>query len=496
MPRPTPRAQLGLFLLVLAVPARAADEAPAKGSRVHAALDRRSERAHERLGARPAAAIGVPSPTRLFFMTGAGNAVTVRPFADVTGDGNAEVLAGIEISGADNVFCLDGASTDEASVVWSIATDGGVSGGSPVGDQGLVPAADAGADGFPDVLVGTGGGGRTAHALDGAAGGESWRLDTYEEPASGWVYSLAEMDDSTGDDAAEVALGAGSESDTVFYVDGASAGEATVLWRWGAPDGVGSVRNLGDADGDGTDDVLVGVLDAGEVVVALDGATASPTGDDLWQYAAGETVFAVGVTSDQTGDGVAEALAAVWASDGSAVRCLDGASGVELWSSTDVLEPGMAVEPLADVTGDGVPEILVASWDNAVHLLDGADGSRVWRTEVGTANGGDVWSARAIADLDGDGGEDVVAGSFDTHAYAMNGATGEVLWAFETGNRVFSVAPLADLDGDGRPEVVVGTQDTTSSVVVHVLSGGVPDPAIFSDGFESGDTGGWDQTVP
>jgi outer membrane protein assembly factor BamB len=259
---------------------------------------------------------------------------------------------------------------------------------------------------------------------------------------------------------------------------------------------VGSVRNLGDADGDGTDDVLVGVLDAGEVVVALDGATASPTGDDLWQYAAGETVFAVGVTSDQTGDGVAEALAAVWASDGSAVRCLDGASGVELWSSTDVLEPGMAVEPLADVTGDGVPEILVASWDNAVHLLDGADGSRVWRTEVGTANGGDVWSARAIADLDGDGGEDVVAGSFDTHAYAMNGATGEVLWAFETGNRVFSVAPLADLDGDGRPEVVVGTQDTTSSVVVHVLSGGVPDPAIFSDGFESGDTGGWDQTVP
>ncbi|MGH9464311.1 MAG: FG-GAP-like repeat-containing protein, partial [Thermoanaerobaculia bacterium] len=194
-------------------------------------------------------------------------------------------------------------------------------------------------------------------------------------------------------------------------------------------------------------------------------------------------------------DGVAEALAAVWASDGRSVRCLDGATGAELWASTDVFAFGMAVEALADVTGDGLAEVVVGSWDHAVHLLDGGDGSRVWRSEVGTLNGGDVWSVRAIGDLDGDGQQDAVAGSFDTHAYAMSGATGKVLWAFATGNRVLSVAPVGDLDGDGRAEVAVGTQDTTSNVVVHVLSGAAPDPDIFSDGFESGDTGAWDQTT-
>ncbi len=484
----------GSLLVAALLLAAAAAEATDAASWAYGELDRRAARPADATA--PTTARGVPSPTRLFFMTGADSAVAVRGFADVTGDGKAEVIVGLEVSGVDNVFCLDGASAGEAAVVWSLTTDGGVSGGSPVGDQCLAPAADVGGDGAPEVLVGTGFGGRTAYALDGAAGGENWRLDTYQEPTSGWIYSLAEMEDSTSDGVAEVVLGAGSDSDTVFYVDGASDGEASVVWRWAAPDGVGSVRNLGDANRDGIDDALVGVLDAGQLVVALDGGTASPGGDDLWQYAAGHTVFAVGRMPDQTGDGVAEALAAVWASDGSAVRCLDGASGAELWASTDVLEPGMAVEPLADVTGDGVPEVVVASWDNAVHLLDGADGSRVWRREVGTTNGGDVWTARAIADLDDDGQEDVVAGSFDYHAYAISGASGEVLWAFDTGNRVFSVAPVADLDGDGRSEVIVGTQDTNHGVVVHVLSGAALPTAIFSDGFEAGDTGAWSQTVP
>lgn len=235
------------------------------------------------------------------------------------------------------------------------------------------------------------------------------------------------------------------------------------------------------------------MLDAGELVVALDGAPPSAAGDDIWQYPAGDTVFAVSTLPDRTGDGVPEALAAVWASDGRAVRCLDAATGAELWASEDVFAFGMSAEPLPDVTGDGIAEVVVGSWDNAVHLLDGADGTRLWRTEVGTANGGDVWTARPIGDLDGDGGDDVIAGSFDTYVYAMNGTSGAVLWAFPTGNRVLSVAPLPDLDGDGRPEVAAGTQDTTSNVVVHVLSGG---GVIFQDGFESGDTDLWSQTVP
>jgi len=134
------------------------------------------------------------------------------------------------------------------------------------------------------------------------------------------------------------------------------------------------------------------------------------------------------------------------------------------------------VDELADVTGDGRSEVIVGSWENAALVLDGSDGTLVWRTPVGVLRGGDVWTARAIDDLNRDGRQDVVAGSFDGHVYALDGATGRTFWAYDTGNRVFSVAPVGDLDGDGRPEVVAGTQDTTSSTVVHVLEGGAGIP--------------------
>ena len=483
---------LGPLLLVAAMLPPPAGRAPVSSAQV---LTERSGRPAEEGVARPDLE-GVPSPTQLFFMVGGENGEVVRALPDVNGDGRDEVLVGIGESGTDNVFCLDGASSGAATVEWSLETNGGVSGGSAYGDQSIEAVSDGDGNGSREILLGTAWGGRTAYRLDGEAGAELWRLDTYMEPDSGWIYSLAEMDDSTGDGVPEAAFGAGSDNDGVYYVDGMSSGQATVLWRYQAADGVGSVRNLGDADGDGVDDVLAGLLDFGDAMLALDGGTSNPAGNLLWSYpTGGASIFAVGVMPDTTGDGVAEALAAVWASDGSSVRCVDGASGTEVWASTDVPTFGMLVDLLEDVTGDGVPEVVVSSWDNAVNLLDGADGSRVWRSEVGTLNGGDVWSARAIGDLNGDGREDVVAGSFDLHVYAMDGTTGEILWAFDTGNRVFSVAPVGDLDGDGRPDVAVGTQDTTTNVVVHVLSGGTGPVTIFADGFESGDTSAWTSTT-
>ena len=214
-----------------------------------------------------------PPGLELFTHAAADHAVAVRAVADVDGDQRDEVLAGIDQSGVPNVFLLDGASLGTATVVWSVQTDGGVSGGSPYGDQCLVVASDADGNGAANVLVGTAWGGRTAFSLDALDGAEQWRYDTYANPPeSGWVYSLAEMSDSTGDGIPEVAFGAGSFADSVYAVSGSSSGAATLIWRWQAPDGVVSVRNLGDADGDGDDDAVVAVGDNGHAVVALDGS--------------------------------------------------------------------------------------------------------------------------------------------------------------------------------------------------------------------------------
>jgi outer membrane protein assembly factor BamB len=433
----------------------------------------------------------IVAPTQLFSMTGDDNAVAVRPIADVTGDGLDEIIFGLDIFHVgDNLFCLDGASSGTATVVWSLEEPGYF-----YGDQCLVPITDTDGDGSQNFLAGSSGAGQKAYDYNGMDGAVTWVFDTFLEPEPGWVYSLAQLDDITGDGVPEVAFGAGSTNDGLYVVDGASTapGQATVLWRYQAPDAIGSVRSIGDVNGDGDDDVLAAVIDDGNVVLCMDGGTTLPGGRVLWSYPA--NVYAVGVLPDVNSDGIDEALAVLWISDGSAIRCLDGATGGVLWSSTTVPTFGMMVDPLADVTGDGIAEVVVSSWENAVSVLDGSNGSQVWKTTVGTLNGGDVWTARGIPDLDGDGFDDVIAGSFDAYAYAMSGSDGEILWAFHTGNRVLSVYPVGDLDGDGRAEVAVGTQNTTNDVVVHVLSGGSP-LAIFTAGFETGDTSEWSQTVP
>ncbi len=432
--------------------------------------------------------------TLLFSMTGPDNASCVRGVPDVNGDGVDEIIVGIDESGTDNVFCLSGASVGTADVVWSLETLDGVSGGAPYGDEAVVHASDADGNGFDNVLVGTAWGGRTAYDIDTLDGTIRWRFDTYLEFDSGWVYSLDRMSDLTGDGVPETVFGVGSDSNSIYMVDGqaAAGGQAAVVWRYPAADGVGSLRNLGDVNGDGDDDVFAAVWDNGNTFVCLDGGTALPGGHVLWSYPA--NAHSTGVLDDITGDGVSEALAVIWATDGSAVRAVNGATGAEVWRSTAVGEYGMMVDVIDDVNASGTADIVVGSWENAVIVLEGSDGTLIWKTTVGSTNGGDVWTARGISDLNGDGIGDVVAGSFDLHAYAMSGADGEILWSYDTGNRVFSIAPVGDLDGDGSADVAVGTQDTSSSVVVYVISGGTG--ALFIDGFETGTTDAWSSVTP
>ena len=427
------------------------------------------------------------------------NARCVLGVDDVTGDGTPEVVVGFEYFGAPNVLCLDGTSRGSSTtVVWSHQT----SAGYIPGDQAIVPASDVDGNGYPNLLVGTGGGGRTAHSLDSFDGTVLWRFSTWEvPPGAGFVYSLAELDDVNGDLVPDVAFGAGSENDSVYVVDGASSGgagsQAAALWSFFAGDSVYSVRDIGDADGDGRHDVLVAAGDNADTLTCLSGSGSPPSGDVLWSYDPSANLWACGVLPDVTGDGVNEALAVVWTTDGSAVRCRDGATGGPVWSSTAVPMNGMMVDILEDVTGDGTPEVVVSSWENAVIVLSGVDGSLVWKTTVPDlyGNGGDVWSARAIDDLDGDGVQDVIAGSFNNHVYAVNGVDGAVLWAFNTpGNRVYTVMPVGDLNHDGRPEVAVGTQEWVDlSDVVFVLWG---EPPLFADDLESGTTGAWTFTQP
>ena len=393
---------------------------------------------------------------RLFWMLADDHVRIVRSMADVTGDGIAEGIVGWDDSQGEPLVCLDGSSSGSATVVWSRRFFDGASGGNPYSSESIVPIGDTDSNSFPNLLIGTAGGGRTAYNVDGEAGDILWKFDTYNEPDSGWVYSVAEIDDMNDDGINEVAFGVGSYNDHVYLVDGADAsgGDAAVLWRYHAADAVVSVHAISDVNDDGFDDVVAGLTDNGEAVVCLDGKTPSATPTVLWTYPAGDGVWDMEILPDITGDGIDEVLAAVWALGGSAVRCINGASGLEQWRSTTVLEYGMQVELLGEMTRDGAFNVIVGSWENAVSVLDGADGTQVWKTTVGSLNGGDVTTVSAISDLNGDGVQDVIAGSYDEYVYALSGADGAVIWAYNTGHRVYSVAPIADVNGDGVDDVI------------------------------------------
>jgi outer membrane protein assembly factor BamB len=468
-----------LFTLTLALQAPQITAAtPLATDADAAALHARATQAHAPGGQ---AALGAPGPGSLLFsMVGVDNAECVRAIPDVTGDGRDEIVVGLDESGVPNVLCLNGASSGTASVVWSVTTNGGLSGGSPYGDFAIEAVSDHDGDGRANVLVATAWGGRTGYDLDTLAGTESWRFDTYMEAASGWVYSMCEIGDVNGDGVPEVALATGSNNDAVYLLDGASAGgQATVLWRYAGGDAAYCVKNIGDVNGDGKDDVLAAFGDSADKVVCLSGGSTNINGTALWSYAPPVSVRACGVQQDLTGDGINEALVIVWTTDGTAVRCLNGTNGFPVWPSSGVSEFGMATDPIEDVTGDGVDDIVVSSWENAAIVLNGATGAVAWKTTVGTTNGGDVWTSCAIDDVTGDGFQDVVAGSFDTNVYVLNGVTGAIVWAYPTGNRIFSVCATGDLNGDGTPDVAAGTQDTTSNTVVYVLEGDGGGPVPF-----------------
>ncbi len=414
---------------------------------------------------------GSPARSELLWSApGDDNAACLRSISDINSDGINEIVVGHDIfQDGHNLFCYSGASNGTGTIVWSLETTGGASGGYFWGDECLSPGSDTDGNGYPNILAGLAGGGRFAASYDGADGSLIWQFDTYNEPASGWVYSIRELGDVNGDTVSDIIFGCGSDNDHAYCIDGSSAGTSpVVLWQLALPDACFSVSPIADVNEDGKPDALISSGDAdGHHVYCVSGGSIGAA-TVLWPYDAGSSVHSVTSCSDTNGNGAEDFVAGTW---GNGIRCGDGKTGQELWFNLMSGTYCMMLRRLADVSGDGIDEIIAGTWDNAVYLLNGSTGSILWQTPTGSLNGGDVWTVSAMNDIDGDGLQEVLAGSFDTRAYCLSGTDGAILFDYLTGNRVFSVFPGGDLNGDGITEMMAGTQDTTSNNVVFAISG-------------------------
>jgi hypothetical protein len=240
-----------------------------------------------------------------------------------------------------------------------------------------------------------------------------------------------------------------------------------------------AVDAIGDANGDGVTDVIVGapqaapggVMNGGRVVV-FSGADGAVIREHLGTVGNGYTGFAVGGVGDLNGDGrgdyaFADAELVAPGVEKSFVRVASGANGATL----DLLSPGaqtgaleLSFDSIGDVDGDAVPDIAAGfSWNSGavkvVQVHSGATGALVWETSgasEGVTGLGDV-SADGVPDI-GVYGPSVGAqvGGKDG-VTVLSGVDGTALFHIGPKGKYGSWAGPGDLDGDGRNDLVIAS---------------------------------------
>ena len=313
-------------------------------------------------------------------------------------------------------------------------------------------------------------------------------------------YSVCFIDDVSGDQIADVAVGAplaeagGFDRGEVRLHSGVDGSSLRTFRGRGYSDRFGhSIAAAGDVDGDGTGDLLVGAIAANET-----GGYSRPGYAQVFSGRTGRSLYrltgkgkhdlfgwSVAKIGDLDGDGAPELAVGdprnvSGPGDGN-VTIFSGASGSRLFElrNQDPRERfGFALAGVGDVDQDGFPDLAVGApgagvnfpFSGSVRIHSGADFSILYRFH-GDAELDMLGTSLAPAgDVDADGHPDILAGAVEPfrsgYARVFSGASGAVLHTF-TSPQVsdqfgHSVAFAGDLDQDGFDDILVGANERHS----------------------------------
>jgi len=292
----------------------------------------------------------------------------------------------------------------------------------------------------------------------------------------------------------EIALNVFGRGQALAY----SSGSGNLLYTWdgvGSQDGFGAaVAGVGDTDGDGVPDILVGTrVFVNGYVRLFSGADGSlivhipaPIGDDGFGWS-------VAAAGDLDQDGHADFIVGARGADVSGrinagrVMVYSGLSFqpiLTIEGNASNLFLGKVVAGGSDADGDGTPDILVQSnglGSGSVHLFSGSTGLELRRHEGLVGQNLSLGHALAfVGDLDLDGASEYIysdqyfktAGQLFGAAWIRSGATGALLW-HEYGTKADArygsdVAGLGDVNGDGSPDFAVGaSRETRQWSITH-----------------------------
>ncbi len=265
-------------------------------------------------------------------------------FADITGDGYPEILAG----GAEQfLYLLDGLT---GNPVWScnLTVHGGYS-----YIHRFFETPDINKNETPDIVLLDWNG--NVFTLDGGNGSVIWNKSV----TGGFTEALALMDDITGDGLPDIIAGGNSK-----HVRLLSGVNGDVIWTCALGRPVRAVCVPGDLNGDGKPDCFAAM--AGGRVAAISGA-GSGSVTPLWTANVGDTCRILVSPGDINVDGIPDAV--VCAENG-VVEAFSGNSGAEIWRWTgpDVMRCLIIMD---DADGDNMPDLAAGALDGTLALLPG-----------------------------------------------------------------------------------------------------------------------------